>query len=145
MLKGQSPYQGRTMKQIIAHELAPINPNGLNETVTVALSPAESKRNYAIQSWLGKKNFPGNDKTRVMLPFDDTKSQEIRYAETRRQLAMPWGNVFMHTPTDGKRLNNVSQQSFISQPRLTIPNSYGQFYAFMHALSAAFGTLQGGQ
>jgi hypothetical protein len=134
------------MKQIVMRELAPVNQNGLNETVTVALSPAESQRNYAIQGWLGLKNFAGNDKTRVILPHDGDvkKAQALRYAETRRQLAQPWGNVFMVTDTDGKRLNNISQQSFISQPRLTIPNSYGQFYAFMHALSAAFGTLQGG-
>jgi len=39
-------------------------------------------------------------------------------------------------------LNNPAQASFVSQRQLTVPNAYGQFYAFMKALSAAFGTLQ---
>jgi hypothetical protein len=58
------------------------------------------------------------------------------------QLVMPWNSQFMFTPTDKERLNNPSQHSFMQQRQLTVPNAYGQFYAFMKALSAAFGTLQ---
>lgn len=138
--KRKSPYAGMTMKHIIAARLK-TNPAGINETVTASLSPEESARNWNIQRNLSMKTFrPFIDKTRVVLPFDTQGSQAARHAEFQRQLVMPWQSRFM--PSDPARLNNPAQQSFIKQRRLTIPNTYGQFYAFMHALSAAFGTLQ---
>lgn len=140
--KSRSPYAGMTMKHIIAARLT-TNPAGINETVTASLSPTESRRNWNIQRNLSMKTFrPFIDKTRVVLPFDTKNSQAARHAEFQRQLVMPWQSQFMHTPMDGTRLNNPAQQSFIKQRRLSVPNTYGQFYAFMHALSAAFGTLQ---
>jgi hypothetical protein len=144
MLKGNSAYKGQTMKQMVKTHLAPVNSSGINYTVTTSLSPNESRTNYAIQRNLSTKNFMGNVVTRVELPHDTDKSQLARTFEERRQLAMPWQNHFMHTDTDGKRLNNPAQKSAVSQRQLVPANTYGQFYAFMHALSAAFGTLQQG-
>jgi len=130
-----------TMKQMVAQRLVE-NPAGLNMTVTAALSPAESRRNWNAQANFGMKNFQGNNVTRVVLPHDNQDSQRHRELEYRRQAAQPWQNVFMNTSTDLQRLNNPAQASFVSQRQLTIPSTSGQFYAFMHALSAAFGTLQ---
>ena len=136
-----SPYRNMTMKQMVANRLVE-NPNGINMTVTAALSPAESKRNWNAQAAFGEKNFQGNNVTRVILPHDNADSQRHRELEYRRQIAQPWESVFMYTSTDLQRLNNPAQASFVNQRQLTIPSTAGQFYAFMHALSAAFGTLQ---
>lgn len=142
--KNPSPYKNMTMQHMVASKLR-TNPAGINENVAATLSPAESQRNFAIQRNLSMKTFrPFLEKTHVQLPKDNDQSQAARSAEFQRQLVMPWQSVFMRTATDAQRLNNVSQQSFIKQRRLSVPNSYGQFYAFMHALSAAFGTLQQG-
>lgn len=136
-----------TMKKIVAQRLAPVTPTGVYET-TVPMSSKESSRNYLAQSFLGGKNFMGNVVTRVVLPQDGKSDDSIRKAQAarvlaeRRQLAMPWLNTFMVTATDAQRLNNPAQQSFVSQRQLTTPSTYGQFYAFMHALSAAFGNVQ---
>lgn len=148
-----SAYRGMTMKKIVAKALAPITPGGVNDT-TVPQSAQESARNQAIASFWNGMNFRGMIIPRVVLPNDahkdaigDNRSDQIekaqarRQAEWNRQSAMPWGNSFMHTPTDAQRLNNPAQQSFVSQRQLTVPNTYGQFYAFMHAMSAAFGNL----
>lgn len=94
-----------------------------------------------------------NDWTRVVLPGDDCgcggeKSEaSIRAAQARREAAFRreastarFSN-FMVTPTDAQRLNNPAQQSFVQQRQLTVPNTTSQFYAFMHAISAAFGSL----
>lgn len=143
MLKGNSPYKNKTMAMMVHSHLAPPNGAGIHYD-TVPVSPQESQRTYAIQRNLSTKNFMGNVVTRVELPHDTDKSQIARTIEERRQLAMPWNSRFMHTPTDGKRLNNPAQQSAVKQRQLAPPNTYGQFYAFMHALSAAFGTLQQG-
>lgn len=136
-----SPYRNMTMKQMVARKLVE-NPAGINQTVTAALSPAESQRNWNIQANFGQKNFMGDVVTRVILPHDTPDSQRHRELEYRRQIAQPWESVFMNTSTDLQRLNNPAQASFVNQRQLTIPSTAGQFYAFMHALSAAFGTLQ---
>lgn len=142
MLKNTSEYAGQTMKQIVASRLA-LNPNGINYSVTASLSPQESKRNQAITANLNQKNYAGNTLTRVVLPHDTKASQVQRDTESRRQMAEPWNSAFMYTATDKERLNNPAQISFMQQRQLTPPNTYGQFYAFMHALSAAFGSLHG--
>jgi len=132
------------MKHIVAHRLAPPTPGGIN-TTTVPQSARESQRNYAIQGfWSGMNFLVGNVFRRMELPNDDPhgKAQAAREQEWRRQTAMPWGSQFMHTPTDAQRLNNPAHASFVKQRQLTVPSSYGQFYAFMRAMSAAFGQLQ---
>ena len=144
-----SPHRGMTMQQMIASRLAPVNVGGLNYT-TVPSSPEESARNWKIQGFLGRKNFKGNDVTRVILPKDlykDNKNltQQARDYEYRRQCVEPWNSQFMKLAQTAERLNNPAQYSAVRQKQLVPPNAYGQFYAFMHAMSAAFGTLQVGQ
>ena len=137
MLKGNSPYGGMTMKKIVASRL----------TQTPILDPKESARNQNIAANMRTKSFMGNIVTRFVLPHDGATDDSIRKAqasrqnEFMRQAVMPWGNSFMSTATDQARLNNNAQASFVRQRQLTIPSSYGSFYAFMHALSAAFGNL----
>lgn len=84
----------------------------------------------------------GNTVTRVELINDTPKSQPMRNAEWFRQSAMPWGSHFMVTPTDKERENNSAMSQHNRQKQLSDPSTYGQFYAFMHALSAAFGTVR---
>lgn len=117
------------------------NPTGINYT-TVPTSARESQKNFFIQAYRNVGVLRGGVKINVDLPKDTKDSRELRRLEQVRQSVQPWGNAFMVTPTDAYRLNNVSQQSFVKQRQLAPPNSYGQFYAFMHALSAAFGSLQ---
>lgn len=148
-----SEFRGMRMKQIVAKGLAPVTPGGVNYT-TVPQSAQESARNNTIAGFWNAMNYRGNNITRVVLPSDaqknavgDNRTDQIaaaqarRQAEWNRQSAMPWGSQFMHTETDAQRLNNPAQGSFVSQRQLSVPNTYGQFYAFMHALSAAFGNL----
>lgn len=148
-----SEFRGMTMKKIVAKRLAPITAGGVNYT-TVPQDPQESARNQAIAGFWNGMNFRGMNITRVVLPHDaqknavgDNRSDQVaqaqgkRQAEWNRQSAMPWGSQFMHTGTDAQRLNNPAMESFVSQRQLTVPSTYGQFYAFMHALSAAFGNL----
>lgn len=136
------------MQKMVKARLAPMPAGAINPSYT-PLDAAESARNYQIAAGLRKLAHVTNTRImRVVLPNDPRseddlkKAQSGRQAEWMRQAAMPWGNSFMHTPTDAQRLNNPAQASAVSQRQLTIPNTYGQFYAFMHALSAAFGTLQ---
>jgi len=136
-------YSQMTMQQIIAARLAPVNPAAVNYT-TVPSSQRESQRNWNIQGWLNRKNFKGNDITRVVLPHDDEHSQAARDVEYRRQTVMPWGSVFMFDAQDVRRLNNPAQEAAVSQRQLVPGSTYGAFYAFMHALSAAFGSMQSG-
>lgn len=146
-------HRGMTMQQMIASRLAPINTGGVNYT-TVPSSPDESARNWRIQGILGAKNFMGNVVTRVELPKDKYTQQNDRTVnvtqiardyEYHRQTVMPWNSQFMKQAQTAQRLNNPAQYSAVRQKQLTPPNSYGQFYAFMHAMAAAFGTLQVGQ
>ncbi len=138
-----SPHRGKTVAQLMAkdHMQGP-DPAGINYT-TVPHSASEGQRNWALQKF--RNFYQGLHVQRMVLPNDTPQSQAMRQLEWNRQAAMPWGNRFMVTPTDAQRLNNVSQQSFVKQRQLAPPSTYGQFYAFMHALSAAFGTIQSKQ
>lgn len=140
-----------TVKAKLAQPVA----SGINSDV-VPFSLQQGQRDWNIQKNLSTKNFMGNVVTRVELPGDpgdsrkkplplygSVNSQPARVLEERRQLARPWESHFM--PAYINRLNNPAQAAFIKQPQLAPPNTYGQWYAFMHAMSAAFGTLQGGQ
>lgn len=151
-----SPFQGLTMTQMIGRKLAPVSAAGVNQT-TIPVDVQESQRNYKIASDWNGRNYQGMTITRVVLPHDapqkaDTdeklkaikQSQTIRQSEWNRQASMPWGSRFMPIEASAGRLNNPSQASFVKQRQLAPPNTYGQFYAFMHALSAAFGNVQGG-
>lgn len=138
-------HHGARMKEMVKAHLGPISHGSDSYEQPSTLNPEESKRNYKITAWLNSKNFMGNVVTRLTYPHDRSGSQQAREREWFRQSAMPWGDTFMVTPTDKQRENNVAQQSFVKQRQLTIPSSYGQFYAFMHALSAAFGNLKQGQ
>lgn len=140
-----SPHAGMSMKHMVASHLGPQSTGSASTPNPSTLSPQESARNYKIASGLNAKNFMGMIYTRFQLPKDDPQAHEHRTSEYFRQAAMPWGNGFMHTATDQQRLNNPSQSSFVKQRQLNVGSSYGQFYAFMHALSAAFGQLQQGQ
>jgi len=128
--------------------MAPV-PGGAYNPSYVPLDAKESQRAQAIAANMRTQSFQGNTLRRMVLAGDGNtddsrrKAQAGRTAEWRRQAAMPWGNFFMHTPTDAQRLNNPAQASALKQRQLTIPSSYGQFYAFMHAMSAAFGSVQG--
>jgi hypothetical protein len=139
-----STHSGQRMKDMVASHLGPTSHGSASYIEPSTLSPTESARNYKITAWLNSKNFMGNVVTRLTYPHDKTGSQQAREKEWFRQAHMPWGDQFMATPTDTERLNNPSQESFVKQRQLTIPDTYGQFYAFMHALSAAFGNLQQG-
>lgn len=112
----------------------------------------DSARVQQIQANLRGMAFR-NDWTRVVLPTDDcgcggaVSAQSIRQAQEKREVqfrkevsAARFSN-FMVTPTDAHRMNNPAQASFNKQRQLTIPSTTGQFYAFMHAISAAFGSL----
>ena len=140
-----SPHAGMQMKAMVKSHLGPTSHGSASYEYPSTLSPAESDRNYKITARLNAKNFMGNVVSRMLLPHDNADAQKGREMEWFRQASMPWGNTFMHTPTDAQRLNNPSQTAFTKQRQLSPPNTYGQFYAFMHALSAAFGTLKVGQ
>ncbi|SRR6266571_6741269 len=132
------------LKATVKHHLASPTPGGLN-TTTVPQSGPESRKNEAIQAfWSGISMRQGLEVKRMVLPNDapDGSDQKKRELEWFRQASMPWGSQFMHTQTDSKRLNNPAQASFMKQRQLAGPNSYRQFYAFMRAMSAAFGNLQ---
>lgn len=137
-----NPHAGMTMKSMVNSHLGPTSHGTSSYVEPSTLSPAESQRNYAIASRLNQKNFMGNVYKWFTLPNDPENAQTMRRDEYFRQCAMPWGSVFMQTPTDAQRLNNPAQQSFVSQRQLSVPNTYSQFYAFMHAMSAAFGQLK---
>ena len=136
----KSPHQGLTMKAMVKGALGPTQPT-IDAPST--LDTRESQRNYKITARLNAKNWMGMVKTRVVLPKDKDipKAQAARQAEFFRQSAMPWGNNFMVTPTDAERLNNPAQSAFVKQRQLNVGSDYGRFYAFMHAMSAAFGNL----
>ncbi|SRR5258708_32816878 len=115
-------------------------PAYLNPSYT-SFSEEEGQRDYKIAVNINEMNFRGMTVTAVgnKLTSPNVKTKRNAYFT---QLVMPWNNVLMVTPTDKERLNNPAQHSFMQQRQMTVPNAYGQFYAFMKALSAAFGTLQ---
>jgi hypothetical protein len=139
-----NPHAGMQMKAMVKSHLGPTSHGSSSYEQPSTLSPAESQRNYKITSWLNSKNFMGNVFTRFELPHDKQESHQHRAQEYFRQAAMPWGSHFMQTPTDPQRLNNPAQSSFVKQRQLNVGSTYGAFYAFMHALSAAFGNLSTG-
>jgi len=137
-----SPYQGKTVAQLMAaKQITRPNSAGVNYDV-VPTNPTNSQRMWNIQAWWQRHNFMGNTVTRVELVHDTPQSQPMRNAEWFRQSAMPWGSHFMVTPTDKQRENNFAMQQHNKQKQLSDPSTYGQFYAFMHAMSAAFGTVR---
>lgn len=144
-----SEFRGKVMQHMVAHHLG-----GETRGSAPALNQVEAQRQNAVQSFWNGMNFRGMILPRVELPSDskpgaigDNRSDQVQKAQAKRQgewnrqSAMPWGSQFMHTQTDKQRLNNPAQASFLAQRQLTVPNTYGQWYAFMHALSAAFGNL----
>lgn len=152
LTRSLTEYHNQTMFHMVQSHLGPTSTGGASYPEPSTLSPKESGRNYKITAWLNSKNFLG---TIVRKPYAETDTgravsnapeQSDLQKEWFRQAAMPWGNNFMPPPPNNeKRLNNPSQQSFVKQRQLNIGSTYGQFYAFMHALSAAFGTLSQGQ
>jgi hypothetical protein len=149
MPKRKSPNQGMTMAQMVKSHLGPTSTGSSSYPEPSVLDTEESQRNWNIAAILNAKNWMGMIKTNVVLPKDGTTEKQVkqaqaaRSAEFFRQSAMPWGNQYM--PSDPNRLNNPAQSSFVKQRQLNVGSSYGQFYAFMHALSAAFGQLKQGQ
>ena len=155
-----SPFKGMKMTQmtkVIGGKLAPVTAAGVNQT-TVPVSVQESQRNYQVAADWNGRNYNGLEITRVVLPNDVPpqvrenddrikyiqQAQAARQAEWNRQASMPWGSHFMPIEATAGRLNNPAQASFVKQRQLAPPNTYGQFYAFMHAMAAAFGNVQGG-
>ena len=126
------------LSNYIAKKLA--SPVMTNPSYT-SFDEAQGQRDYKITRNINEMNFRGMTVTAIGNKLV-TSNVEVKKAETFRQVRMDWNNQFMYTPTDKQRLNNPSQASFIRQPQMTVPNAYSQFYAFMKALSAAFGTLQ---
>lgn len=129
---------GKRVDAIIKKAMAP--PAYLNPSYTV-FDEQQGQRDYKIQTNINEVNFRGQTVNAVYnkLVTNNVKSKrDATVAQARGE----WNNQFMVTPNQGERLNNPAQQSFVSQRQMTVPSTYGQFYAFMHALSAAFGTLQ---
>src|SRR6266568_8510690 len=134
-----SPYKGKPMQHMVHARMAP-TPAGAYNPSYVPLDANESKRAQAIAANMRTQSFQGNTLRRMVLPTDGNehdeqkKAQAGRTAEWRRQASMPWLSHFMQTPTDAQRLNNPAQASAFKQRQLTVPNTYGQFYAFMRAM-----------
>lgn len=126
------------IKSFFKKALAP--PAYLNPSYTT-FSESEGARDYRITKNIQEMNFRGMTVTAVGNKLVTHNLQQKR-DEYFRQLVMDWNNQFMHVPLQAQRLNNQSMHSFVRQPQLTVPNAYGQWYAFMKALSAAFGTIQ---
>ena len=116
-----------------------IEPQGIDYT-SIPISEQEGQHDFNLQRF--RAFYQGLLVRRTVLPNDTKKSQPLRQMEFNRQSAMPWGNQFMVTATDKDRLDNPSQIAAVSQRQLAPPSTYGQFYAFMNALSAAFGTIR---
>jgi len=145
----KSPFKGMTMSKMVASRQEASYPS---DNQTFNQSPTESARNYKITALLNEKNYRGMIITRVVLPKDipkgaDTdealaaihKAQAARQMEFYRQASEPWGSQFMPLQASAGRLNNPGMQQMYQQKQLAPPSTYGQFYAFMHAISAAFG------
>lgn len=127
------------IRSAIKKAMAP--PNYLNPSYT-SFDEEQGARDYQIQRNIQDMNFRGLTVTQVHNKLVTPNLRQKR-DEYFTQLRMEWNNQFMVVPAQAERLNNPMQESFNKQRQLTVPNAYGQFYAFMHALSAAFGTLQG--
>lgn len=127
------------VKGFIKKALAP--PAYLNPSYT-SFSEQEGMRDYKITQNIQEMNFRGNTVNLVTENKLVTPNLRLKRDEYYRQLVMDWNNHFMVVPLQAERMNNPAHMSFVHQPQLTTPNAYGQFYAFMKALSAAFGTIQ---
>ena len=134
----QPPKQGGKLAKFFRKALAP--PAYLNPSYT-SFSEKEGARDYKMTVNMQEMNFRGMTVNAVGNKLVTHNLQRKR-DEYFRQLVMDWNNHFMIIPLQAERLNNPMQQSFVQQRQLTVPNAYGQFYAFMKALSAAFGTIQ---
>ena len=139
-----SPQHGMLMTAMVRKALGPTSTGTESYPEPSFLDTNESQRNYQVASrlrgmWWKAFMVPRH----MVLPKDDLdgKAQAARDAEWYRQGAEPWKSHFMVTPTDPQRLNNPAHSAFVKQRQLSPPSTYGQFYAFMHALSAAFGNL----
>lgn len=130
---------------LLRKSLAP--PRYLNPSYT-SFSAEQGQRDFKITENLQEMNFRGmtvnaiSGNIRGNVNTLVTSNVQHKRDEYFRQLVMPWNNDFMIEPLQPQRLNNPAQASFNSQPQMSVPNVYQQFYAFMKALSAAFGTLQ---
>ena len=71
------------------------------------------------------------------------KAQAARQARYRYNISGARFSQFMADPSQAQRLNNPSQAAAMTQPQRTGPNSQAQFYAFMRAMAANFGSLRG--
>lgn len=125
-------------RAMLKRAMAP--PAYLNPSYTV-FSEQEGARDYKIQTQVNEMNFRGMTVNAIYNKLVTPNVEQKRQAYLQ-QARMDWNNQFMVTPNQAERLNNPAQQQFVSQRQMTVPSTYGQFYAFMHALSAAFGTLQ---
>lgn len=133
-------YKGKTVAQMmLSSHLKPPDSAGINYDVAPH-SRAEGLQNYGLQRF--RNYYQGLQVQRMQLPNDVPTSQIGRQYEWNRQSSMPWGNSFMRTPTDKERLNNPGVLAARKQRQLSVGDTYGQFYAFMKALSAAFGTIR---
>lgn len=132
------PKQGGKLASFFRKALAP--PAYLNPSYT-SFSEKEGARDYKITQNINEMNFRGMTVNAVGNKLVTNNLQRKR-DEYFRQLVMDWNNHFMVVPLEAERLNNPMHASFVSQRQLTVPNAYGQWYAFMKALSAAFGTIQ---
>ncbi|SRR6266567_4649213 len=143
MPKEQMDERGRFTPPLISKyikgALAP--PAYLNPSYT-SFDETQAQRDFKIAVNLNEMNFRGMTVNAIVANKLVSPNLNIKRNAYFTQLRMDWNNQFMHTPTDKERLNNPSQESYVSQRQMAIPNVYQQFYAFMKALSAAFGTLQ---
>jgi hypothetical protein len=128
-----------SIKSFFKKALAP--PAYLNPSYT-SFSEEEGARDYKITERMQEMNFRGNTVNAVLGNKLVTPNAQVKRDEYFRQLVMDWNNQFMRVPLQAERMNNPAHMSFVRQPQLTVPNAYGQWYAFMKALSAAFGTIQ---
>lgn len=135
----EKPHGNPIVSRFIKKLMAP--PAYLNPSYTV-FSESEGQRDFKIQRNINEMNFRGLTVNAIYANKLVSQNVAVKKAAYFQQLRMDWNNEFMVTPNQPERLNNPAHASFVRQRQLTVPNAYGQFYAFMRALSAAFGTLQ---
>jgi hypothetical protein len=139
MGRNPSKLNRGSVQSFFKKALAP--PAYLNPSYTT-FSEEEGSRDYKITQRMQEFNFRGNTVNAVLGNKLVNPNVGVKRDEYFRQLVMDWNNHFMVVPLQAERMNNPAHMSFVRQPQLTVPNAYGQWYAFMKALSAAFGTIQ---
>lgn len=132
---------GKTNTRVRAYIKKALSPPAYLNPSYTAFSESEGQVDEKIQRNLSEYNFRGLTTTAVGNKLV-TPNVQHKTIGTLQEARMDWNNFFMVVPNQAERLNNPMQQSFVTQRQMTVPNVYGQFYAFMKALSAAFGTLQ---